>query len=80
MQWQDLVFSIGNLMLSVALIPTVTGKSKPELSTSIMTAIILFLFGLTFATLSLWFSAVSISVGGTIWTILAFQRLRQIKK
>lgn len=80
MQWQDLVFSIGNWMFSVALIPTILGKEKPALSTSTVNSVVLFIFGFAFTTLSLWLSAASISLNGILWAILAFQKYRKDKK
>ena len=80
MLWQDWVFSIGSWIFVIALIPTIRGKSKPELSTSIVTAIILSSFALTYFTLRLWFSAFSTILTASCWYILAAQKYQQKKK
>ncbi len=77
MHWQDWVFSGGQIIFLIALIPTLKGKSKPEISTSVVTSVILALFALTYLTLGLWFSAIT-SVGtSTAWATLAYQKLKQ---
>ena len=59
MQWQDWVFSIGTWIFIIALIPTLRGKQKPELSTSLVTGGILAIFVATYLSLNLWLSALS---------------------
>ena len=80
MQWQDWVFSVGQWIFIIALIPTIRGKQKPELSTSVITGIILAVFAFTYYTLSLLVSALSTSLVSTAWFILAYQKYRQLKK
>jgi len=79
MHWQDLVFSIGSWIFIIALIPTIRGKQKPEFSTSLVTAIILFIFAITYLTLGLLISAISTVGTSTGWFILAYQKYRQKK-
>jgi hypothetical protein len=55
-------------------------KQKPELSTSVVTSVIIYVFVITFVTLELWLSALA-TLGTAIgWTILAYQRWKQPKE
>jgi len=79
MHWQDWVFSLGQIIFLIALIPTLKGKDKPAFTTSVVTAIILVFFTATYLSLKLWFSAAS-SVAMTIaWGTLAVQKYFQDK-
>jgi len=57
--------------------PTVLGKHKPALSTSVLTGAVLFVFAITYMTLHLWFAAVTTLMTSIQWFILAAQRLMQ---
>lgn len=76
MQWQDIVISVGGVILSLALLPSVFGKDKPPLSTSLLTGVILLTFAVTYYTLSLTFAFVSVGSNGVLWMILAWQKWR----
>ncbi len=79
MQWQDWIFSTGSIIFSIALVPSVLGKDKPALSTSLMTGTILAIYIVAYISLSLWFSAAtSVLIAGT-WFLLAYQKYRQDK-
>jgi len=80
MLWQDWVFSIGTWVFAIALVPTIRGKEKPPLWTSIPTAFFLTLFALTYFSLTLWLSAFSSLLTATTWYTLAFQKYRQIRE
>ena len=73
MIWQDLVFTVGGCLFTLALIPTLRSSMKPPLSTSVLTGIILFAFGLTYLTLGLQLSAISIIVNAGAWLSIAIQ-------
>jgi len=77
MLWQDWVISIGGVIFAIALIPSVIGQDKPALSTSLMTGTVMITFAVTYFTLSLWFSSVTIFIGGSLWLVLAVQKYRQ---
>jgi hypothetical protein len=74
MNWQDLIFTIGQFIFVIALIPTIRGKDKPAFITSLITTIILFSFAATYLTLKLWGSAIFASLNATAWVILAIQK------
>ena len=60
----------------IALLPTVWGKDKPPLSTSIFTGMLMLALSLIFATLHFWSSTISaFSVGG-VWLFIGFQKYR----
>ena len=76
MSWQDMVLAGGQWIFIVALLPSVFGKDKPALSTSLLTGAVLSVFALTFETLSLWVSAFSTMLTSFTWFFLAFQKYR----
>jgi hypothetical protein len=76
MIWQDLVFSIGAFVLTIALIPTILGKEKPKLSTSAITATIITAFSFSYFTLGLTLSGLAAAINSVAWYILAFQSFR----
>jgi len=80
MQWQDAVFFAGQIIFVFALIPTIRGKSKPALTSSVITGLILTIFALTYLSLNLWFSALAAIATSTSWWILAYQKHRQNKQ
>jgi hypothetical protein len=77
MIWQDAVFSVGSIVFAIALVPATLHKDKPPLTTSIPTALVLGIFGLTYTTLNLWYSAATTAMTCLLWTILLVQKLRQ---
>ena len=80
MQWQDWIFTLGQAIFVIALIPTIKGKSKPALSTSLATGAILITFALSYFSLQLWFSTIASIVISGAWFLLAYQKYQQIKK
>lgn len=74
MQWQDIVFTVGAGLFIVALLPSVFSKNKPDIKTSLLTATILTVFSMTYATLSLYFSAVVTMATAALWGFLAWQK------
>ena len=80
MLWQDYVFTIGGIIFVIALIPSITGKDKPALASSILTGVVLLAFSATYISLSLWYSALTVSLTAVCWFTLAFQKYRQNKK
>lgn len=78
--WQDTIFSIGNLIFIIALFPSIFSKNKPALLTCLLTGITLIAFAITFYTLELWFTVITVSCASTLWLILAAQVIRRKKK
>lgn len=74
MDWQDIVISVGQLIFVLALIPSIVGKDKPAVSTSLINGLILTVFTFTFASLELWFSTISSAMISMAWFFLAIQK------
>ena len=77
MTWQELVLTFGEIFFSLALIPTLLSKDKPQIWTSILTAFLAFSFSLTYLSLSLPIAAIAAIINALAWSILAIQRYRQ---
>ncbi len=74
MEWQDIVISVGQLIFVLALLPSIVGKDKPAVSTSLINGVILAVFTFTFASLELWFSTISSAMISLAWFFLARQK------
>jgi hypothetical protein len=74
MIWQDIVISIGGWVMIAAIVPSLIGKDKPALSTSLVTGTILLSFAVCYGTLNLWSSALSTGVLAAAWLVLAVQQ------
>lgn len=79
MIWQDIVFTVGNLIFAAALFPSIISKDKPSLYTSVPTGIVLFSFFIAFYTLSLTYSAILTLINSILWSILAVQKMGMFK-
>jgi len=79
MVWQDIVLSIGAWLFIIALIPSIRGKDKPPMTTSVLTGSVLAVFSLTYATLELWLSVLSTTLLSGAWFVLAAQKARKRK-
>lgn len=80
MQWQDLVFTTGQIIFSIALIPSILSKNKPALSSSLITSLFLFVYALVYTTMSLWFASITTAVTASLWFVLAAQKYLTAKK
>jgi hypothetical protein len=80
MQWQDIVLACGSVTFTLALIPSIRSKHKPALATSILTFLVLVVVTCTYASLSLWFAAVSAFINGAAWLTLVIQKYQQLQK
>jgi hypothetical protein len=72
-QWQDIAITIGTVVFIVALIPSILGKDKPAVPTSMMTGTVLVVFTIVYISLALWFAAVTTGITAILWYILAIQ-------
>jgi len=77
--WQDLVLAISVFAFNVALIPSVVGKQKPRMMTSVLTALFLVPEVIVFFSLSLWYSFTMALINALLWTVLAVQRYMQAR-
>lgn len=77
--WQDVVLAISVLAFNVALVPSLVGKQKPRVATSVLTAAFLIPELVVFISLSLWYSFTMTAINATFWTVLAIQRSLQLR-
>lgn len=77
MQWQDILITIGSWIFAIALVPSILNRtSKPALSSSLITASILTIYVVVYASLRFWGSAASTALVAAAWWILAYQKWR----
>ena len=75
MMWQDLVFMLGSGLSIIFLAPTLRDASaRVPLGTSLPSMGIGFVYGVTFATLGMTFSAVGAFAAGMMWSLIALIR------
>lgn len=72
---QDIILSVGAWIFAISLIPTVVGKNKPSLVTCLITGTVLVIFAITYLTLGMKLAALSTSITGILWLIIAVQIL-----
>ena len=77
--WHDVVLSVSVLAFNIALLPSLLGKQKPRVATSLLTALFIVPEIIVFFSLSLWYSFAMALLNAIFWSILAIQRYRQIK-
>ena len=75
--WQDWVFSAGQIVFFLALLPSVLSQDKPHLYSSVLTGGILSLFTITFWTLDLFWSSITSGIVAATWFTLAYQKYAQ---
>lgn len=71
MTWQDWVFTVGIIPLTLSLWPMLRNRTIVPLSTALITATCMSIFVGAFASLGLWLSATLEAVGAFGWFILA---------
>ncbi len=76
MAWQDIIIAAGQWVFLLALLPSIFGKDKPALATSILTGVVLAVLAFTYSTLSLWVSTISGILVSSGWFTLAVQKHR----
>ncbi len=80
MHWQEYVFFIGQMVFNISLIPSILSKDKPALTTSLITATVIFIYVFIYGSLSLWLTGISVGSTGVLWAILAYQKYKLSKK
>lgn len=76
MKWQDIILAMCLFAFNTALVPSLFGKQKPRLATSVITSLFVMPQMVVFFTLSLWFSLAMSTVNWLLWTILVIQKWR----
>lgn len=77
MVWQDIVFAVGGFAFTIALLPSVFGKNKPDWKTSAMTAFFLWTYVSVYISYGLWLSLTAGVLSASTWTILFVQARRK---
>jgi hypothetical protein len=80
MQWQDLVFAGGTIIMTIALLPSVFSNHKPALTTSVITGLVMLIFTTTYFTLGFIVATITAFFNCCLWVLLAGQKYRQPKK
>ena len=75
--WQDVVITIGQMLLFLALLPSIYSKHKPNKHTSLLTGSILAVFSFTFWTLGLYYGAFTSALVALAWFVLFIQKIRE---
>lgn len=78
--WQDTAIAVSVFAFNIALLPSVIKKQKPNLATSLLTAIFLLPQLAAFYSLSLWYSFAMAAINAALWATLAAQRYYQTAK
>lgn len=73
MAWQQFVFAGGAIWLAIALWPSIRSQNKPDIKTSVLTAIWLTLYLVVYITLQFWFAMVFEIFCVVGWWILVWQ-------
>ncbi len=81
MHWQDIILSVGQYIFVLALLPSVFGRDKPALSSSLLTGSVLAIFSCVYASLTLWGSTIASAIVAATWFLLAWQQYwkKQVK-
>lgn len=74
MSWQDIVLSVGSWIFIIALLPSLFGKDKPPIATSLLTGGVLLVYTFVYFTLHLKVSMASTGILGLAWLALAAQK------
>jgi len=77
MLWQDFIFPAGSVIFWISLYHAIRKRDAPPVWTSGPTALVLYVFAVTYATLDLWLSATFSVVTALLWTWLLIMRLRE---
>ena len=72
MLWQDVVFMVGSMFSIFVLLPTLRDSmANVPLGTSLPSAVIGLIYGITFATLGMPLSALGAFTAGFMWSLIA---------
>lgn len=72
-KWQDAVFSTGEIVFLVGLLPSIFSDSKPAGATSLVTALMLYSFMAVHASFKLWVAFCLTFVTASLWLTLFIQ-------
>ena len=78
--WQDIIITISVILFGYALIPQIIQGFKKRkqditLQTSLITALGMYAITIAYLTLKLTFSTITTGITGTLWLIIALQKI-----
>lgn len=73
--WQDIIFAVGSIVFTIALIPAIVEKRYPPVSTCILTGFMIGIYAVTDLTLSLWFSAITSAISALLWIWMGIKQI-----
>ena len=78
--WQDIVITISVILFGYALVPQIIQgfkkrKQDIHLQTSVITALGMYAISIAYLTLNLMFSTITTATTGTLWAIIALQKI-----
>ena len=74
MTWQDIVLAVGSWIFIIALFPSLFGKDKPPVSTSVLTGGVLLIYTFVYFSMHLWISVASTGILAIAWLALGLQK------
>lgn len=80
MTWQAIVLAVGQILFSVALLPSIFTSDKPEIWTSAMTGSVALSVSIAYFTLGIKFASAMAFLNFVAWSVLAVQKFRQPKR
>jgi hypothetical protein len=80
MLWQDIVITLGGWIFIIALLPSIFSNDKPAVATSLLNTIVLIAFVVTYISLGLVVSGITMSITAFLWFILMIQKYISNKK
>jgi hypothetical protein len=73
----DVIFGAGSLFFAASLIPSVRGEQKPNILTSAVTALWLWIFVSMYIYMHFIFSALSTGASAVLWSVLFAQEAQR---
>lgn len=73
MSWQDVVLAVGGFVIAAGIVPTILGRVKPALMTSVTIVAVLGVSTVAFATLGLWLTAAGAALQFVLWGVVVVQ-------
>jgi len=73
--WQDIVFSLGSIVFTIALIPAILERRYPPASTCVLTGVMVGVYAATDLTLELWFSAITSAISALLWIWMGVKQI-----
>ena len=73
--WQDIVFALGSIVFTIALIPAILEKKYPPISTCVLTGVMIGVYAVTDITLQLWFSAITGAISALFWIWMGVKQI-----